>query len=169
MKFANYLLAIVTASATSLVIAFGIQQPTTPAGNHMKQSTTYLHLLKKTPFFTSLDKSQLKWVIAHSTEWEAQAGMQISDKAQADAYVWILLDGGWQIEQKGAVLKAGHADPAKWYGGKGAGLLPADSRLVANQHSYVMRIARTDFDAMLANNFNFTEHLREGEAFYRAH
>jgi hypothetical protein len=160
MNIARYLLA------AAFAIAVGgctTQEP------HMKQSVTYLHLLKKTPFFTGLDKRQLQWVIDHSTEWEAQAGMEVSNRLDANDHIWILLDGGWQIEQGGQVLKAGHADAAKWYGGEHVALLPPDSRLIASQHSYVMRIARADFEAMLARRFDFTQHLAQGEAFYGAH
>jgi hypothetical protein len=82
--------------------------------------------------------------------------------------LWVLLDGGWQVEQGGKGYPADHADPAKWYGGAQAALLPADSRLVANQHSYVMRIARADFEQMLQQRFAFDAHLRQGEAFYAA-
>jgi hypothetical protein len=159
VNLARYLLA------SALTFSLGgctAQEP------HMKQSVTYLHLLTKTPFFTQLDKTQLKWVISHSPEWEAPAGIEISNRRDANDHIWILLDGGWQIEQGGQVLKAGHADPAKWYGGQHAELLPADSRLVTNQHSYVMRIRRADFEDMLRQGFNFTEHLQQGQAFYRA-
>lgn len=159
MNLARYLLSAV------LVFLLGgcsAQEP------HMKQSVTYLHLLTKTPFFTRLDKSQLQWVIDHSTEWEASAGMEVSNRRDASDHIWILLDGGWQIEQGGQVFKAGHADPAKWYGGPYAKLLPDDSRLVTNQHSYVMRIGRVDFEAMLQRGFNFTGHLQQGRDFYSA-
>ncbi|NYE63400.1 hypothetical protein FHW58_004630 [Duganella sp. 1224] len=159
MNIARYLLSAVL---TLLPGGCTTQEP------HLKQSVTYLHLLRKTPFFTRLDKSQLQWVIDHSTEWEATAGMEISNRRDADDHLWILLDGGWQIEQGGQVLKAGHADPAKWYGGPYAGLLPADSRLVVNQHSYVMRIKRADVDDMLQRGFDFTPHLQQGQAFYGA-
>jgi hypothetical protein len=160
MKFARYLLSITLASFLSGCTA---QEP------QMKQSVTYLHLLKETPFFTRLDKSQLKWVIAHSTEWEAPAGMEVSNRLDANGHLWILLDGGWQVEQGGRVYKSGHADAAKWYGGEYAELLPSDSRLVTNQHSYVMQIARTDFNEMLKLGFDFSEHLQEGKLFYMSH
>lgn len=58
--------------------------------------------------------------------------------------------------------------PAKWYGGQHAKLLPADSRLVTNQHSYVMRIRHADFEDMLRQRFNFTKPLQRGHAFYSA-
>nr|WP_315252844.1 hypothetical protein [uncultured Duganella sp.] len=161
MTIVRYLLAA--------ALAIAISGCTTPQEPHMKQSVTYLHLLKKTPFFTRLDKDQLRWVIAHSTEWEAQAGMEVSNRLDANDHIWILLDGGWQVEQGGQVLKAGHADAAKWYGGQHVALLPPDSRLIANQHSYVMRIARADFEEMLKRRFDFTAHLQQGEAFYGQH
>jgi hypothetical protein len=166
MNVAKYLTAAIAAGAATIAIAMGIQPQDQ---THMKKSVTYLHLLKKTPFFTRLDKRQLKWVIDHSSEWEAQAGMEVSNRLDANDHIWVLLDGGWQVEQGGQVLKAGHADPAKWYGGRHVALLPADSRLIANQHSYVMRIARADFDEMLGRQFDFAEHLRQGEAFYSQH
>lgn len=166
MNAAKYLTAAAAAGAATLAIAMGIQPP---QQGGMKQSVTYLHLLKKTPFFTALDKEQLKWVIAHSTEWEAQAGMEVSNRLDANDHLWVLLDGGWQVEQGGRVLPAGHADPAKWYGGRHVALLPPDSRLIANRHSYVMRIARADFEEMLNRRFDFAEHLRQGEAFYGEH
>jgi hypothetical protein len=166
MNVAKYLTAAIAAGAATIAITMGIQPQDQ---THMKKSVTYLHLLKKTPFFTRLDKGQLKWVIDHSTEWEAQAGMEVSNRLGANDYIWVLLDGGWQVEQGGQVLKAGHADPAKWYGGRNVALLPADSRLIANQHSYVMRIARADFEEMLNRQFDFAGHLRQGEAFYSQH
>ena len=165
MTIARYLLAALAAGAATISIAMGGQAQE----RQMKQSVTYLHLLKKTPFFSALDKDQLKWVIAHSTEWEARAGMEVSNRLDANDYLWVLLDGGWQVEQGGQVLAAGHADAAKWYGGRASALLPPDSRLLANQHSYVMRIARADFDEMLNRSFDFAEHMRQGVAFYSQH
>jgi hypothetical protein len=83
----------------------------------MKPSTTYLHLLRHTPFFTSLTTVQLRWTIAHSREWEAQSGTVIVESAtsQPTDDIWILLDGGWQVEAGGRVYPAGHADPGKWF------------------------------------------------------
>jgi hypothetical protein len=166
MKFARYLIASVAGGVASAFIAMS---GCTAQAPHMKKSVTYLHLLKSTPFFTELDPRQLKWVIDHSTEWEAHAGTEVSNRMKASDYIWILLDGGWQVEQGGKVLKAGHADPAKWYGGEHIELLPPDSRLIANQHSYVMRIQHGDFKEMVKLGFNFTEHLQQGEAFYGMH
>jgi hypothetical protein len=151
------------------VFAMAVCGCSTPQEPHMKKSVTYLYLLKKTPFFTRLDTPQLQWVIAHSSEWEVQAGMEVSNRLDANDNIWILLDGGWQVEQGGQVLKAGHADAAKWYGGQHVALPPPDSRLIANQHSYVMRIARADFEEMLQRRFDFTVHLQQGQAFYGAH
>lgn len=166
MNFTRYLIASLAAGVASVAIALSgctVQEP------HMKKSVTYLHLLKKTPFFTRLDKQQLKWVIDHSTEWEALAGMEVSNRLDANDYIWILLDGGWQVEQGGQVLTAGHADAAKWYGGEHVELLPPDSRLISNQHSYVMRINRADFKDMLNRGFDFNQHLQQGEVFYGTH
>ncbi|KQV78529.1 hypothetical protein ASD15_22240 [Massilia sp. Root351] len=116
----------------------------------MKQSTTHLHLLRNTLFFTRLERSQLQWVIAHSTEWEVQPGTEISKRLDAADHLWVLLDGGWQVAQRGRTYPAGHAD----------------SRLVATTHSYVMPIRRSDFDEMLKRGFDFDAHLRQGAAFY---
>jgi hypothetical protein len=59
----------------------------------MRASTTYLYLLRKTPFFTALTTAQLRWVIEHSREWEALAGTTIEDCSESSADLWILLDG----------------------------------------------------------------------------
>jgi hypothetical protein len=170
MTVVRYAQIAVAASVATAALAPGWPAPQRAGeGEHMKKSVTYLYLLKDTPFFTRLDKAQLKWVIAHSTEWEAQAGMEVSNRAGADAYLWVLLDGGWQVEQGGHAYAAGHADAAKWYGGPQAGLLPADSRLVANRHSYVMRIRRDDMQEMQRQGFDFAEHMAQGAAFYLQH
>jgi signal-transduction protein with cAMP-binding, CBS, and nucleotidyltransferase domain len=166
MSLTKYLYAALAAGLAATVIVAGVSNAANKKDLPMKQSVTYLHLLTKTPFFTSLDKAQLKWVIAHSTEWEVQPGTEISNQQNANLYMWVLLDGGWQVEQGGQVLKAGHADAAKWYGGVRPELLPADSRLVVTEHSYVMRIARPDFDEMLSKKFDFSRHLIQGTAFY---
>jgi hypothetical protein len=132
----------------------------------MRQSVTYLHLLRHTPFFTALNKEQLQYVIAHSTEWEARSGQVISTGKEAADYMWVLLDGGWQVEQAGRTSPSGHASPGKWYGGVPSAMPPAESRLVANQHSYVMRIARRDLEQMLVDGFDFGRHLQQGAGFY---
>jgi hypothetical protein len=131
----------------------------------MKPSITYLHLLRHTPFFTGLDTQQLRWVIAHSREWEVQAGTVIAGEGAAvdgGAY-WILLDGGWTLEYRGHRHASGHADPGQWFHRE---LLDASARLVAQEHSYVMRIATADMDRMLERGFGFGPHLDEGRAFY---
>lgn len=166
MSIAKYFSALVAAGVAAAVIVTGVSNAASQRDLPMKQSVTYLHLLTKTPFFTSLDKAQLKWVIAHSSEWEVQPGTEISNQLNAKLYMWVLLDGRWQVEQGGQVLKAGHADAAKWYGGLRPELLPADSRLVVTEHSYVMRIARPDLEEMLGKKFDFSKHLIQGTAFY---
>lgn len=154
----------VAAAAAAAVAAFCLSAG---AGeNGMKQSVTYLHLLRHTPFFTALNKQQLQYVIAHSTEWEVRAGQLISTGAEAADTMWVLLDGGWQVEQAGRTTPSGHASPGKWHGGVLAALPPAASRLVANQHSYVMRIARRDLEQMLSQGFDFGRHLQQGAGFY---
>jgi hypothetical protein len=139
-------------------------------GNTMKASTTYLYLLRKTPFFTSLDTQQLRWTIEHSREWEAQAGtvvahcVQSQQEHEQDGDVWVLLDGRWQVEHDGEVYPSGHADPGKWFS---ASVAHGDCRLIVTEHSYVMKIARADMDDMLSQGFPFETHLLQGRAYYR--
>jgi hypothetical protein len=140
-------------------------------GNIMKASTTYLYLLRKTPFFMGLDKQQLQWTIEHSREWEAQAGTVVADCASAGQHerdggdFWILLDGRWQVERDGEVYPSGHADPGKWFS---ASEVHGDCRLVVTEHGYVMKITRADMDEMLSRGFAFDRHLQQGRAYYRA-
>jgi hypothetical protein len=94
MNKTMYLLALI-ASMGTVMIAKGGHTPSAYGKSQMKQSVTYVHLLKKTPFFTRLDRAQLKWVIKNSTEWEVEAGAVISDSANASDFIWVLLDGGW--------------------------------------------------------------------------
>ncbi|CAB3761626.1 hypothetical protein [Paraburkholderia solisilvae] len=133
----------------------------------MKPSVTYLHLLRKTPFFTSLNTAQLRWTIEHSREWEAQGGTVIVDCATSKPKddFWILLDGGWQVETGGHIYPSGHADPGKWF--SAAQATNGDCRLIATEHSYVMHITRADMDDMLSRGFPFDAHLNAGRAFYR--
>jgi hypothetical protein len=132
----------------------------------MKASITYLHLLRKTPFFTSLDTVQLRWTIDHSREWEAQPGTVIVDCATSAPKddIWVLLDGGWQVETEHGVYPAGHADRGKWFSAADAS---GTCRLVTTEHSYVMKIARTDMDDMLSRGFRFNRHLQTGQLYYR--
>lgn len=136
-------------------------------GTTMKASTTYLYLLRKTPFFTALNHEQLRWTIDHSREWEAQAGTVVAECAPAskdDAY-WILHDGRWQVEHNGHMYPAGHADPGKWFSARDA---HGSCRLVTTEHSYVMKITRADMNDMLARGFAFNAHLEQGREYYRA-
>ncbi|MFJ1253300.1 hypothetical protein [Cupriavidus sp. CuC1] len=133
-------------------------------GKPMKASKTYLYLLKKTPFFTGLSTAQLRWTIDHSREWEVEPGTVITQCAGAAAAdAWVLLDGGWQLEHDGRAYPAGHADPGKWFSARQAS---GTCRLVATGHSYVMQIARAEFDAMLAQGFAFGKHLDAGYRYY---
>ena len=133
----------------------------------MKPSVTYLHLLRKTPFFTQLNTAQLRWTIDHSREWEAQPDTVIVDcgvgKSTDDA-IWILLDGRWQVEANGKTYPAGHADAGKWFSGAFA---QGECKLRTTEHSYVMKITRADLADMLTNGFAFDGHLEEGRAYYR--
>ena len=147
------------------------QQPdafVTTRNTTMEPSVTYLHLLKHTPFFTSLTTAQLRWVIDHSREWEARADTvvaQCDDRAPGarDQAMWILLDGGWQIESGAHVYPADHASAGKWFS---AAMTSGSCRLVTTEHSYVMKIERADFDAMLAQGFAFGPHVDEGRRYY---
>ncbi|MFC0400853.1 hypothetical protein [Paraburkholderia rhizosphaerae] len=132
----------------------------------MKPSTTYLHLLRKTPFFAELNTAQLRWTIDHSHEWEAQIGAVIVDCTTAGSTedVWILLDGGWQVESGARTYPAGHADPGKWFSAAHAA---DDCRLVATEHSYVMKISGADMRDMLSLGFAFDAHLDAGRQYYR--
>ncbi|WP_420994841.1 hypothetical protein ACKI2N_021000 [Cupriavidus sp. 30B13] len=135
-------------------------------GKPMKASKTYLYLLRKTPFFTGLDTAQLRWTIGHSREWEVDAGTVIAQcqgTGAASTDMWVLLDGGWQLEHAGHAYPAGHAAPGKWFSAdRGAG----GCRVVATGHSYVMQIARAEFDAMVAQGFAFGPHLDAGRRYY---
>jgi hypothetical protein len=154
-----------------LMLAAGCGQPghANHEGNTMKASTTYLYLLRKTPFFTSLDTQQLRWTIEHSREWEAPAGTVVAHctpgQQGQDHDIWILLDGRWQVEHNGEAYPSGHADPGKSFS---ASVAHGNCRLVATEHSYVMKITRTDMDDMLSRGFAFETHLQQGRAYYRA-
>jgi hypothetical protein len=136
----------------------------------MKASTTYLYLLRKTPFFTALDTGQLRWTIDHSREWEAQPGTVVATCSAAgknddlNEDFWILLDGRWQVEHDGHAFAAGHADAGKWFSAAEAS---GDCRLVTTEHSYVMKITRADMNDMLSRGFGFESPMREGQAYYR--
>jgi hypothetical protein len=153
-----------------LAAGCGQHQHVGEEGNIMKPSTTYLYLLRKTPFFTSLDTPQLRWTIEHSREWEAQAGTVVahcveSQREDHDGDFWILLDGRWQVERDGEAHPSGHADPGKWFS---VPVASGDCRLVVTEHSYVMKITRADMDDMLSRGFPFETHLQQGRAYYRA-
>jgi hypothetical protein len=143
--------------------------PLTTRSTEMKPSVTYLHLLKHTPFFTNLTTEQLRWVISHSHEWEAQPGTVVAQcdgsahGAASNQDMWILLDGGWQIEYGQQSYPAGHADAGKWFS---AAVTDQACRLVTTEHSYVMKIERADFDAMLEQGFAFDAHLDAGRRYY---
>jgi hypothetical protein len=160
----------------SLIAACDARQQTQPPdtsvttrSTEMKPSVTYLHLLKHTPFFTSLTTEQLRWVISHSHEWEAQPGTVvaqcggIAQGTPGDQGMWILLDGGWQIEYGQHAYPAGHASAGKWFS---AAVTGKACRLVTTEHSYVMKIERADFDAMLEQGFAFGPHLDAGRRYY---
>lgn len=129
----------------------------------MQASTTYLYLLRNTPFFTGLSKPQLRWVIDHSREWEAKPGTTVSDCADTSGDYWILLDGGWQVDYGGKRFPAGHADAGKWFSATEA---RGACQLVTTEHSYVMQIRQADMAAMLVDGFAFGAHLNAGQTYY---
>ncbi|MEM5340615.1 hypothetical protein [Paraburkholderia azotifigens] len=134
----------------------------------MRPSITYLHLLQHTPFFTALSRSQLQWVIDHSREWEADTGAVIAKcngAADPNAPYWILLDGGWQIEYRDKLLRSGNAESGKWFSAADANAQSCS--LVVNEHSYVMRIQRSDMQQMLDRGFGFHTHIDSGASYYR--
>jgi hypothetical protein len=149
-----------------LSAACGRQGYADQESNTMKASTTYLYLLRKTPFFTGLNTGQMRWTIDHSREWEAQAGTVVancSSVRKADEF-WILLDGRWQVEHDGHTYPAGHADAGKWFS---ASETQGDCRLITTEHSYVMKITRADMNDMLIRGFAFNMHLQQGRDYYR--
>lgn len=134
--------------------------------SRMKASVTYLHLLRHTPFFSEFNDGQLKWVIKHSREWDAPAGTVIDSRvagAAASPDVWILLDGGWQVETKYSTHTAGNTAPGKWYSSTAT---HSENRLVTTGRSYVMRIKASDMEDMLAQDFPFEGELSIGRAWY---
>jgi len=131
----------------------------------MQTSTTYLYLLRKTPFFTSLSKPQLRWVIDHSREWKAKPSTTVTDCGDTSGDYWILLDGGWQVEYGSKRFPAGHADAGKWFSAKEA---QGACQLVTTERSYVMQIRHADMAAMLAEGFAFDTHLNAGRVYYKS-
>jgi hypothetical protein len=151
--------------AACAVLAYGAYRDKDMA---MIPQTTYLHLLKNTPFFTALTRPQLRWVIDHSQEWEAQAGAVIASSAKSappSADLWILLDGRWRLDVAGKQNAAGNADPGKWFSDRET---VHAYQLVSTQKSYVMRISQIDMNEMLMQGFDFGTHLADGKAYYQA-
>lgn len=140
----------------------------TPPGPGMRASVTYLHLLAKVPMFRGMSNEQLQWVIDHSREWSVEPGAEIASSARGIDAFWTLLDGGWRVELGGRSVEAGHADSAKWYGGRAMQELNLPpTRLVATRPSYVIEIAQPALDEMLRRGIPLEAHLRAGLDFYR--
>jgi hypothetical protein len=134
--------------------------------SRMSPSVTYVHLLRHTPFFTELNDEQLKWVTRRSREWDAPAGTVIDSCASgisASSDLWILLDGGWQVETQNSTYSADNAAPGKWYS---CAATRSENRLIATQRSYVMRIKSADMADMLSKGFMFERHLSAGRVWY---
>lgn len=157
---------IATACSTALQTTSSPDRPLAQVIQTMKPSITYLYLLRQTPFFTDLNTDQLRWVIQHSREWEAEPGQVIvssSHLGDATGY-WILLDGGWALTYQGRSHASEHDAPGKWF--NQSQLDPQAFALVANDHSYVLHITTQDMDDMLGKGFNFQRHLDAGKRFY---
>jgi hypothetical protein len=146
--------ALVLAACTAVAIKSRAPKPP------MNASITYLHLLRHTPFFTELETEQLRWVIAHSKEWEVQPGTVLLSDALATerAGYWILLDGGWTLDYRGNAYSSGHGDSSKWIEAR---QLRGPFQLSVNTRSYVMHIALADMQEMLARGFKFERHLEQ--------
>ena len=159
---------LLVAAACVPLVACAQKATVPPPGPDMTPSVTYLHLLAKTPFYTALTNEQLQWVIDHSREWVVVPGAEIASNKRGTDSIWVLLDGGWQVEHAGRTLPAGHADPAKWFGGRDMlALGMRDVRVVATKRSYVMQIEQAELDEMLRKGIPFRPHLDMGLAFYR--
>jgi len=133
------------------------------AGNlTMTPSVTYLHLLRHTPFFTSLTTDQLRWTINHSKEWQIKtAGVIATNKDDAD--YWVLLDGGWQLSCNQNNHHSKHDEAGKWFNPRVAN---KECQLIATSPSYVMRIKDVDMQDMLNKGFDFRHHLDAGFNYY---
>lgn len=167
ISLVRFSLVVLAAGALLLPLArhaysFNASQ-VTPA---MQASVTYLYLLRKTPFFTRLSTVQLRDVIAHAQEWEVQPGTTIARSTDGDGAIWILLDGGWQVEAGGKTYPVLHGEAGKWYGGDAVQGTALPSRLVVNQHSYVMRVSAAGFARLREQGADVGTHLRQGEDFY---
>ncbi|RYF80608.1 MAG: hypothetical protein EOO29_13325 [Comamonadaceae bacterium] len=133
----------------------------------MRASVTYLHLLAKVPMFRGMTNEQLQWVIDHSREWAVEPGAEVASSTRGADRFWTLLDGGWRVEQGSRVVAAGHADPAKWFGGRDwQALSLAPTRVVATARSYVIEIDQAQLDGMLRRGLPLQSHLQSGLAFY---
>ena len=129
------------------------KQPVADAAGHftMTPAVTYLHLLRHTPFFTSLNTAQLKWVIRHSEEWAVTTGGVIATHKGEPDY-WILLDGDWQLSCDQKSYPSKHDDAGKWFN---SNLVNKGCELIVTSPSYVMRIRAEDMQSMLSNGFDF--------------
>jgi len=133
----------------------------------MRPSITYLHLLRHTPFFTSLSDQQLRWVIDHSREWEVDTGAVLSKsgpQGPSDTDYWILLDGGWRVEHDGKSFPSGHADSGKWFSTRETH--GQSGSLVVTKRGYVMRIPEEEMRVMLNRGFAFEAHIEQGRTYY---
>lgn len=155
-------------SAAAGLLPGCVRSQVPPPGPGLTASVTYLHLLAKVPMFRGMSNEQLQWVIGHSREWAVERGAEVVSSARGADRFWTLLDGGWQVEQGSRVVAAGHADPAKWFGGRDWQALSLEpTRVVATARSYVMEIDQAQLDEMLRLGLPLQPHLQSGLAFYR--
>lgn len=161
--------------ACSLTLGCKSKVPDAQGNLTMRPTTSYLHLLRHTPFFTSLTDTQLKFVIDNSKEWAVDKGGVISqcngDMSVNDSF-WILLDGQWALTYQQSSYLSAKNTSGKWYQIntlKSAGIVPQKAcTLVMHESGYVMKITEETMTQMRNKNFDFTSHLQDGAQHYGA-
>ena len=153
------------------VLAFGCKSKVLDAMNKltMKPATTYLYLLKDTPFFIGLSDQQLKFVIDNSIEYEIEKGGVISvcsNENEDEKSYWILLDGKWALNYQETNYPSDHGEAGKWY----SPLFPPkeDCYLIMLERGYVMKLSENSLTEMLNKGFNFHSHLDLGKSYYQS-
>lgn len=122
--------------------------------------------LRQVPFFAELNDQQLQWVVNHSRQWQTPRGAVLESRVTGvpvSSDVWVLLNGGWQVDTQADSHPSGNESPGKWYS---SAQTHGDNRLVTSRQSNVMRIRATDMEKMLAQNFPFSKHFIAGRTWY---
>ena len=153
------------------VLAFGCQSKVPDAMNKltMKPATTYLYLLRDTPFFIRLSDQQLKFVIDNSMEYEVEKGGVISvcsEEVEDEKSYWILLDGKWGLNYQDTIYPSDHGEAGKWYSPFFAP--KKDCRLIMLEHGYVMKLSENSLTEMLNKGFNLHSQLDLGKSYYQS-